>query len=172
MVVYWLKKYFYSSNGQVYGVLRRVIRSVWTRLEYESFICLWNHKANCRSLKLRLACKNWCAGVAAIAQWICLHLPSCRPEFESQAHHLCFYLWYICHVKRTKINKKRPGLAHLKKQLVCLSSKLSAILNCLERMTYLANFGLILFQSISWNFNWQYIWYSLNIHKLKQSCSV
>ena len=56
---------------------------------------------------------------AAIARWICLCLPSCIPGFESQAHHLCFYhlqyLCYICHVKRTKINKKRPSLAHLKK---------------------------------------------------------
>ena len=60
---------------------------------------------------------------AAIAQWICLRLPSCRPVFESQAHHLSFYhllsnLCYICHVKRTKINKKRPGLAHLKKLIL------------------------------------------------------
>ena len=54
---------------------------------------------------------------AAIAQWINLTLPSCRPGFESQAHHLCFHnlqsnLCYICHVKRTKINRKRPRLAH------------------------------------------------------------
>ena len=28
---------------------------------------------------------------AAIAQWIRLRLPSCRPGFESQAHHLNFY---------------------------------------------------------------------------------
>ena len=58
---------------------------------------------------------------ATIAQWIRLRLPSCRPGFESQAHHLCFFQFilfklYICHlnwnVKRTKINKKRPGLAH------------------------------------------------------------
>ena len=46
---------------------------------------------------------------AAIAQWVWLHLPSCCPEFESQAHHLCFYqakfdLW---HVEKTKINRKR-----------------------------------------------------------------
>ena len=58
---------------------------------------------------------------AAIAQWIRLHLPSCCPGFESQAHHLCFFQFikfklYICHlnrnVKRTKINKKRPRIAH------------------------------------------------------------
>ena len=29
---------------------------------------------------------------AAIAMWIRLHLPSCGPEFESQAHHFCFLL--------------------------------------------------------------------------------
>ena len=28
----------------------------------------------------------------AIAQWICLRLPSCRPRFESQAHHLVKYV--------------------------------------------------------------------------------
>ena len=34
--------------------------------------------------------RNLCGG-AAIAQWIRLRLPSCRPGFESQAHHLCFH---------------------------------------------------------------------------------
>ena len=35
---------------------------------------------------------------AAIAQWIRLRLPSCRPGFESQANHLSFYFIYsqIC----------------------------------------------------------------------------
>ena len=28
---------------------------------------------------------------AAVAQWIRSRLPSCRPGFESQAHHLCFF---------------------------------------------------------------------------------
>ena len=51
---------------------------------------------------------------AAIPQWIRLRPPFCYPKFESQAHHLCFYnlksnLFYICHVKRTKINTRRPG---------------------------------------------------------------
>ena len=50
-------------------------------------------------------------GGASITQWISLHLPFCHPGFESQAHHLCFNhlksnFWYICHVKRLKINKK------------------------------------------------------------------
>ena len=67
-------------------------------------------------LKPFQALLNW---DAAIAQWIRLCLPPCRPRFESQARHLRFchlqsILRFICHVKRTKINKKRPGLAHLK----------------------------------------------------------
>ena len=35
---------------------------------------------------------------AAIAKWIRLCLPSCRPGFESQANHLSFYFTYsqIC----------------------------------------------------------------------------
>ena len=56
---------------------------------------------------------------AAIAQWICLHLLSCGVKFKSQAHNLCFYQkqsnsCYVCLVKRTKMNNKRPGLAQLK----------------------------------------------------------
>ena len=56
---------------------------------------------------------------AAIAQWIRLRLPSCRPGFESQAHHLCFFQFilfklYVCHlnwnVKRTKNKQKEAGV--------------------------------------------------------------
>ena len=41
--------------------------------------------------------KNKAKG-AAIAQWIHLRLPFCRPGFESQASHLSFYFIYsqIC----------------------------------------------------------------------------
>ena len=51
---------------------------------------------------------------AAIAQWIRLWLPSCCPSFKSQAHHLQFYqfIFELCHTEKTKIIKKRPGLAH------------------------------------------------------------
>ena len=38
------------------------------------------------NLSLSKPCKMW---EAAIALWICLRLPSCGNEFESQAHHLC-----------------------------------------------------------------------------------
>ena len=65
---------------------------------------------------------------AAIAQWIHLHLPSCRPRFRSQANHLSFYFIYsqICPIfvielgKRMKINIKRPGLAHYKRRGIYL----------------------------------------------------
>ena len=65
---------------------------------------------------------NW---GAAIAQWIRLRLPSCRPGFESQAHHLRFLqskfvLYCHCVGKRTKINKKRGRVWPIfKKQLQC-----------------------------------------------------
>ena len=51
-----------------------------------------------------------------LAQWIRLHLPSCSPGFESQAHHLSFYqlVFELSHAEKTKLNKKRQGLAHLK----------------------------------------------------------
>ena len=48
-------------------------------------------------------------GGAAVAQWIRLRLPSCRPGFKSQAHHLRFFQFKfeIEHVEKTKINRKR-----------------------------------------------------------------
>ena len=51
---------------------------------------------------------------AAIAQWIHLHLSSCCPGFESQAHHQCFnqFKFGCCRAEKTKINKKRPEMAH------------------------------------------------------------
>ena len=62
-----------------------------------------------RDIKLRYYFRG-----AAIAQWICLclSLSSCRPRFESQAHHQFIELF---NVKSTKI-KKRPGLADFKKK--------------------------------------------------------
>ena len=42
------------------------------------------------------------------------------PGFETQAHHLCFYqfIFVLCHVEKTKINKKRSVLAHFLKKLL------------------------------------------------------
>ena len=66
---------------------------------------------------------------AAIAPWFCLRLPFCGPGFQSQAHHLRFFnLYWNCNVKGTKINKKRPGLAHfLKKTFITTQRQLSLI---------------------------------------------
>ena len=60
-------------------------------------------------LKIQRICLIW---DAALAQWIRLCLPSCRPWFESQAHHLHFYLsiFELCHVERMKINEKEAGI--------------------------------------------------------------
>ena len=57
-----------------------------------------------------------CLRGAAIAQWICLRLAYCCPGFKSQANHLHFYqfIFELCRVEKTKINKKEAGLAHLK----------------------------------------------------------
>ena len=59
--------------------------------------------------------KNYCSTilwVAHIDQGISLHLPSCCPRFESQAHHLrfCQFTFELCHVEKTKINKKEAGI--------------------------------------------------------------
>ena len=54
-------------------------------------------------------------GDASIAQLNRLCLTSCHPRFKSQAHHLSHIC--VCIEKRTKVNKKRPGLAHTKKQI-------------------------------------------------------
>ena len=49
---------------------------------------------------------------AAIAQWICLHPPSCCPRFESQAHHLSFYqfIFELCHVEKDENKQKEVGI--------------------------------------------------------------
>ena len=54
---------------------------------------------------------------AAIAQWIRLHLPSCRPGFESQAHYLCFFQFKLKHVEKSKINRKRGRDWPIKKNI-------------------------------------------------------
>ena len=53
---------------------------------------------------------------AAIAQWICLCLPSCCPGFESQTYHLRFYQFILelYNAEKTKI-KKEAGIGQFKK---------------------------------------------------------
>ena len=62
---------------------------------------------------------------AAIAQWICLRLPSCRPKLESLAHHLRFFqisiqivyssLGFECEKSGNK--QKEAGIGPLKTKL-------------------------------------------------------
>ena len=50
---------------------------------------------------------------SAIAQWICLRLPTCGPGFESQAQQVrlaFFNLNLNCNVKCTKIKQKEDGI--------------------------------------------------------------
>ena len=55
---------------------------------------------------------------ATMAQWICLRLPSCRPGFKPQAHHLRFYQFILelCNVEKAKINKRGRDGPFLKRQ--------------------------------------------------------
>ena len=52
--------------------------------------------------------------VATIAPWFRLHLPSCSPGLNPKHTIYAFFNLYYwnCIEKITKINKKRPGLAH------------------------------------------------------------
>ena len=109
--------------------------SIWMRFLWEKHFC--------KTLKSLNGRQSYPFNVkvfrgAAIAQWICLHLPSCRPVFKSQTLHLCFYhlsptilppwVWvpstpsmllsymvfvlYLSCEKNENKQKKRPGLAH------------------------------------------------------------
>ena len=53
-----------------------------------NYLKMYYHLPNRRQIRCVNMCLPW---GAAIAQWICLHLKSCRPGFKPQAHHLCFY---------------------------------------------------------------------------------
>ena len=49
-------------------------------------------------------------GGAAVAQWIRLHLPSCRPGFDSQAHHLRLFNLNCNMLKGRKLTEKVAGI--------------------------------------------------------------
>ena len=71
-----------------------------------------------------------------MAQWIYICHPSCCPGFESYAHHLCFYHFFVKFVlylflhceKNESVNKKRPDLVQFffKKIAAHISLLLSA----------------------------------------------
>ena len=52
---------------------------------------IWTYDALTRNATQKRDHERACWWGATIAQWIRLHLLSCRPRFESQAHHLCFH---------------------------------------------------------------------------------
>ena len=52
--------------------------------------------------RLSAACNKKRNGGAAVAQWIRSRLPSCRPGFDSQAHHLRFFNLNCNMLKRRK----------------------------------------------------------------------
>ena len=90
---------------------------------------------------------------AAIAQWIRQGLPSCWPRFESHSHHLCLHriMFELCHVEKTKTNKNRPGLVHLKNKSGSMSGlflwdvyEVDQLGNCCYSWTLQSNQNIIL----------------------------
>ena len=82
-----------------------------TMLRVNGWFIIFSNDGQSRPL-FRLYKQHTARG-AAIAPWVCLLLPSCRPGFESQAHQLCFHQFIkLCNVGKSKINQKRPGFAH------------------------------------------------------------
>ena len=65
MVMCLLKKHFYLSNGLVYGVLRHVIRSVWTRLKIYSLSSL-KLRSNLGSGRHRSQLRRACLEIVTI----------------------------------------------------------------------------------------------------------
>ena len=107
--------------------------------------------------------------VAAIAQWIHLRLPSRRPGFEYQTHQLRFYqiIFDLRHVEKTKINKKRSGLAHFK-NLFCLFRILccSGYLGMKSLRSFIFYFAI---KSWSPNINIMVVFWSIDL-ALKRCC--
>ena len=104
-------KYFFCMSSQHHrGTTCKIMKNVfsWRSPKGQQTF----HKRGARK-KLKQKMLSLKFYVLAIAPWF--RLPSCGPRFESLAHHLCFFSLYCdCNEKRTKINKKRPWLAHRK----------------------------------------------------------
>ena len=89
--------------------VRAVLWHIWKKGRFQpQWPMLLNNFGRKSSLEL---------GGTAVALDLSAHsiLP---PGFESQAHHLCFQsIIKLCHVEKTKLKQKSPGLAHLKSSL-------------------------------------------------------
>ena len=118
---------FHSLLPDAYCVLAQSRQYIWCPL-------IISIDVNRVSLKIIHYGKTSLRWGAAIAQWICLRLPSCCRGFTSQSHHQHFYQFKIefklWRVEKTKINKKKPGLAHLlnkKTSIIKKQNKISKI---------------------------------------------
>ena len=106
----------------------KVMRFIQQKVQWNLNLTWTTWTETRQSLKQLICFKTWKNNsyhwVASIALWYHLHLPSCGRGFESQTHHLHFFNLYYwnCNEKRTKINKKRPGLTHFYKKS-CLVQK-------------------------------------------------
>ena len=87
--------------------------------------------AGCRAQKVELCLSYHCMVNKLSSRgghhWIRLCLPSCRPAFESQANHLLFsqFVFELCHVEKTKINKQRGHDWPIFKKTIVKSIQLS-----------------------------------------------
>ena len=95
-------------------------RTVWPEAYSTKWFCLVPNWPHCRLRN----CLNLCGHLwskfgskyNSIAPWFQRRLPFCGPMFKSQAHHAFINLYCLNYDQKwTKINKNRPGLAHLKK---------------------------------------------------------
>ena len=90
------------------------------KILHQKYSKFWYFLHDLKEIRAKISrSKNIASRGAALAQWIRLRLPHCRPGFKSQAHHLPFYqiIFKLLLVEKTKISKKRPGLATDQKTL-------------------------------------------------------
>ena len=66
-------------------------------------------------------------GVAAIAPWFCLRLPSCSPGFKSQALHLCFFQFVLLKLYRenNENKQKEAGIGPFLKKTIQLLQQIN-----------------------------------------------
>ena len=90
-----------------------------SRVQVSASLCCWrtfrtyNINKTCR-VRVDKQVGQW---ATAIAQWICLRLPLCGPGWFESSSLTLFKSKLNGNAKRTKINKKRSGLAHILKKI-------------------------------------------------------
>ena len=115
------------SSLFVFGA--RLRSKVWASERHSLSIIHHRKLGNVKMLQLLLSLssyhsvfnKNAFSWGAAIAQWICLRLPSCRHGFESQSHYQCFYqfiFWIVSFGKDENISTKEIGIWNFLKKFL------------------------------------------------------